>query len=226
VAAFVEGIGALTQEVSRQTERLTRRSRPSASAPSPDPMIETAQQIDAFVASLPLSDLAALPPERKSSLAGLLAGPVQGLLEGLHAMVSVAEQVEELGGGYTPGIATLADAIGRLEAAFADLGVRLAQPRQMSIVIHDRASTEQAPSFIVANVTRVPELEPLVTKALRDATVQALEPGVWYAELDRYPGVWADGASAEEALATLGEVLHEWLLIKIAHGDRDIPLFR
>jgi predicted RNase H-like HicB family nuclease len=54
--------------------------------------------------------------------------------------------------------------------------------------------------------------------------VRELEPGRWYADLDAFPGVWADGTSPEDCLITLADVLHEWLVIKLAHGDRDIPV--
>ena len=84
-------------------------------------------------------------------------------------------------------------------------------------------ATAEAP-FLVATVTRRPELERYIALALGRACARELEPGHWYADLDGFPGVWADGESAEECVQSLGDVLHEWLLVKIAHRDRDIPV--
>lgn len=72
--------------------------------------------------------------------------------------------------------------------------------------------------------TRRPQLELYIAIALRDAQARELEPDHWYAALEPFPGVWADGASAEECLTSLADVLHEWLIVKIAHGDHDIPV--
>jgi len=60
--------------------------------------------------------------------------------------------------------------------------------------------------------------------AMRQASLKQLEHGNWFAELPGFPGVWADGASPEADLATLEEVLAEWLALKIADKDRDIPI--
>jgi predicted RNase H-like HicB family nuclease len=50
-----------------------------------------------------------------------------------------------------------------------------------------------------------------------------IEPGLWLAELAGYRGVWAVGTSSEQCRATLAEVLEDWLAMKRAHGDGDIP---
>jgi len=60
--------------------------------------------------------------------------------------------------------------------------------------------------------------------AMRRANLKQLEDGAWFADLPGFPGVWGDGASPEAALATLEEVLAEWLALKIADKDKDIPI--
>ena len=79
-------------------------------------------------------------------------------------------------------------------------------------------------SFVVANVSRPSTLERYIALALRDARPRELEPGSWYAELDAFPGVWADGPSPKDCLDTLADVLQDWLLVKLAHRDPDIPV--
>lgn len=72
----------------------------------------------------------------------------------------------------------------------------------------------------------LPELDRYVSLALRDALPRKLESdgGAWYADLPGFPGVWARGASARECLDGLEEILREWLSLKLADGDRDIPV--
>ncbi len=67
-------------------------------------------------------------------------------------------------------------------------------------------------------------LENYKKSAMRRASLKQLEDGAWFAELPGFPGVWADGASPEVALATLEEVLGEWLALKITDKDQDIPI--
>lgn len=59
--------------------------------------------------------------------------------------------------------------------------------------------------------------------ALR-ADTERLESGDWYAEIRGFPGVWADGASEEEAAKKLESVVRDWALLKIMDGDRDLPV--
>jgi len=63
-----------------------------------------------------------------------------------------------------------------------------------------------------------------VLNAMREATTEWLEDGTVYAEIPRFPGVWADGGTDEEALDTLREVLSEWVNEKIDHSDGDLPV--
>jgi predicted RNase H-like HicB family nuclease len=182
------------------------------------------EQVDHYLSTGPLAEIGRLPLERRATISPAISASVQRLFEGLRDMLSVALQIEELG-GYTRWSAQLTGAIERLESTFTQLGVSVDPSRKPPpIVLKNRASTPDAPSFVVAHVTRRPQLEPYIAIALRDAQPRELEPGHWYADLETFPGVWGDGASPEECLESLADVLHEWLIIKIAHGDHGIPV--
>jgi predicted RNase H-like HicB family nuclease len=178
------------------------------------------QRIDEFIAALPFATINELEPERRVELSRKLAEPVWQTTGWLFSMLSVADQMEQLG-SHTAWGATLAEAVQRLENAFARLGVSVEPPKN-GLPIVTRARTDG--DFLIANLTRRPQLKPYVEAATRSARLQEVEPGHWYADLEIFPGVWADGTSPEECLATLADVLHEWLLIKLAHGDHDIPI--
>lgn len=63
-----------------------------------------------------------------------------------------------------------------------------------------------------------------IEAAMREAVVERLEEGTFFARIPSCAGVWAEGANEEECLAILQEVLEEWLLFKLRDGDKDIPL--
>jgi len=67
-------------------------------------------------------------------------------------------------------------------------------------------------------------LERYIDVALRVARPSQTDTGAWYFALDRFPGVWGDGESRKACLDALEEVLKEWLVIKLANGDTDIPV--
>jgi predicted RNase H-like HicB family nuclease len=67
-------------------------------------------------------------------------------------------------------------------------------------------------------------LDRYVAVAMQAAIPRRLEGETWYADLPRFPGVWADGPSPKQCLDTLEEVLRDWLLLKIVDQDRDIPV--
>jgi predicted RNase H-like HicB family nuclease len=60
--------------------------------------------------------------------------------------------------------------------------------------------------------------------ALKHAAVRQLDDQTWYAEIPEFPGVWANEDNPLDCLTVLDEVLTEWLLFKIEHEDRDIPV--
>ena len=208
--ALAEAIESAVQEVARAPQS------PRAS----ETITRTIQQLDQFLAAPELDKVDGLGPQGRAAVAGM----VQRVSGNLRDMLSVAVQIEQMG-GHAPWEVALADAIDRLDSALARVGLSIEPSRRPPpIVIRAPAATGVAPSFVIANVTRRPQLEPYIAIALRAARTRELEPGGWYADLDAFPGVWADGPSPEECLATLADVLHEWLLIKLAHGDRDIPV--
>ena len=59
--------------------------------------------------------------------------------------------------------------------------------------------------------------------AMRPAVPEQTE-AAWFCDLPKFPGVWAEGESVKGCLDTLQEVLQEWLILKIADGDLDIPV--
>lgn len=67
-------------------------------------------------------------------------------------------------------------------------------------------------------------LDRYVLLATREATTRRLRGGRWVAEIPGFDGVWADGASAEDAFEGLEDALLGWLELKIEDQDRDIPL--
>ncbi|SMB98020.1 Uncharacterised protein family UPF0150 [Thermanaeromonas toyohensis ToBE] len=121
---------------------------------------------------------------------------------------------------------------------FDILGVERRQQTQMPQIV---------PGTIIVNVNienstiNVPSLEPSTKKgvrakmgggvftsfidaAMKEAIVEKLSDGTFYAEIPSCPGVWADGKTKKECLETLQEVLEEWLLFKLREGDRDFPV--
>jgi len=67
-------------------------------------------------------------------------------------------------------------------------------------------------------------LTSFVDAAMREAIVEKLSDGTFYAEIPACPGVWAEGKTKKECLETLQEFLEEWLLFKLRDGDRDFPI--
>lgn len=63
-----------------------------------------------------------------------------------------------------------------------------------------------------------------VRRAVQRAFLDETEDGRWFAEIKVLPGVWAEGETPESALEELAEVAHQWILMKIADHDRDIPI--
>jgi len=61
-------------------------------------------------------------------------------------------------------------------------------------------------------------------EAAKHATHTRLEDGSFYASVNGFDGVWTNEATLLEALTTLEEVVFEWAVLKIADGDRDLPV--
>jgi predicted RNase H-like HicB family nuclease len=67
-------------------------------------------------------------------------------------------------------------------------------------------------------------VEKFLVAAMKKALHSQLEDGTWWAEIPGFKGVWANAGSLKGCLEELKEVLHEWLLLKREHQDRDIPI--
>lgn len=58
----------------------------------------------------------------------------------------------------------------------------------------------------------------------RYSVLKRLPDGTWFAEIPGFAGVWANEDSRQEVLGSLEEVLLEWIVLKIEHKDRDLPV--
>lgn len=56
-------------------------------------------------------------------------------------------------------------------------------------------------------------------EALSKTHIEKMEDGRWFLSLPSFPGVWADGESAEAARIELEEVLEEWIILSLRRGD-------
>ena len=62
-----------------------------------------------------------------------------------------------------------------------------------------------------------------IDAAMKETKVEKLNDGTFYAKIPSCPGIWADGDSESDCLATLQEVLEDWLHFKLKDGD-PIPI--
>lgn len=60
--------------------------------------------------------------------------------------------------------------------------------------------------------------------AMKRASPRKLEDGTWYADIPGFEGVWANEKTLQDCLNVLDEVLLDWILLKIDHEDRDLPV--
>ena len=63
-----------------------------------------------------------------------------------------------------------------------------------------------------------------VEEALRNARYDRLEDGTLYGEVPKLRGVLATGETLEECRNQLGEVVEEWVLVRVARGLAVPPL--
>jgi len=66
-------------------------------------------------------------------------------------------------------------------------------------------------------------IEEYITRALDMAILRQDQDG-WFVEIPGIDGVWAKAKSPHEAFHELGDVLFEWLVLKLEHRDGDIPV--
>jgi predicted RNase H-like HicB family nuclease len=63
-----------------------------------------------------------------------------------------------------------------------------------------------------------------IDRAMLRAATKQYEDGSWFAESLVVPNVWGDGPSEAAALTDLEAVLREWIEMKLANHDGDIPI--
>ncbi len=63
-----------------------------------------------------------------------------------------------------------------------------------------------------------------IEQMLKEATYKFLEDGTYFGEISALKGVWSEGATLEQCRAELQDVLEEWLVLKLRHGET-IPNF-
>ncbi len=56
-------------------------------------------------------------------------------------------------------------------------------------------------------------------KVIGKAEYKKLEDGTWFAEIEGFKGVWANGQSVEECRKELITVLEEWIVFKLRDKD-------
>jgi predicted RNase H-like HicB family nuclease len=81
---------------------------------------------------------------------------------------------------------------------------------------------EAVPEWTQDGAFNIPER--YLNLALARRTLRQIEDHTWIAEIPGFEGVWANGASAEDAGGTLYDVLSGWLALKMEDGDDDIPV--
>lgn len=200
--------------------------RDPASAEALVSVEQTVRSLDGFLASGEIRTILTLPPERRPPLPPIFGERVQGLFDSFHDTLSVAIQIEQLG-GRADWIVPLEHALNRLECAFAELGVTVDRSWKPGPPTVHRLGTDAEGRPVLSVTTkaaRQPRLKPYLALALRAVRPTEIDPGHWYAELDMFPGVWAEGRTPAECLATLEDVLHEWLIVKVVLGDSDLPI--
>jgi predicted RNase H-like HicB family nuclease len=59
--------------------------------------------------------------------------------------------------------------------------------------------------------------------ALKYAQYKKLDDDTWFADIDRFEGVWGNGVTVEECRNDLISALEEWLILKLQDGD-ELPV--
>src|SRR5262249_6297409 len=150
-------------------------------------------QIDAFLADPVWRSASRLKPAQRATI----SRQAQHAVDVVRDMLSVADQLEDLGRGRTPWRTPLASALGRLESTFRRRGITVSRStRRPSPVVAKLSASATAPFLVATTVARRRELEPYIALAMRNANAREIAPGHWYANLNGFPGVWADAASA------------------------------
>jgi predicted RNase H-like HicB family nuclease len=68
-------------------------------------------------------------------------------------------------------------------------------------------------------------VERWATEALKEAKVKSLDEEGYFVSVAAAPGAWACERTVDEAVTVLQEVLVDWVTLKLADGEDDIPTF-
>jgi predicted RNase H-like HicB family nuclease len=60
--------------------------------------------------------------------------------------------------------------------------------------------------------------------AWRHGTLERLPEGGWFATTPDFEGVWASESTRKQTLQALEDALVDWAILKIQHGDKDLPV--
>jgi predicted RNase H-like HicB family nuclease len=67
-------------------------------------------------------------------------------------------------------------------------------------------------------------IERYLREALKSTSLRKIDGDVWFAEIPGFDGVWASDADLAKCVSELRDALYDWLVIKIEHNDRDLPV--
>jgi predicted RNase H-like HicB family nuclease len=59
-----------------------------------------------------------------------------------------------------------------------------------------------------------------IEAAMREASYEKMEDGTWFASIPKFDGLWATGATVEEARKDLFEALSGWIEVHTKAGNR------
>jgi predicted RNase H-like HicB family nuclease len=95
-------------------------------------------------------------------------------------------------------------------------GYTIAEVESSSSDVERLVVTKNVPTQLVDRYVR---------EAVKRVRPSEMEDGSgWFVEIPDLDGVWASAELLDAALAELRDVLVDWLLLKIQHEDRDIPV--
>jgi|SRR5215510_6103796 len=103
----------------------------------------------------------------------------------------------------------------RTESIVIDRGVNFFE-RRTDLFGDHLERTKHLPEQLIARYLR---------EAIKSADLKRLEDGTWFGEITTCPGVWASADEPDQAILELKDVLFDWVVLKIEHGDRDLPQF-
>ena len=89
---------------------------------------------------------------------------------------------------------------------------------------------QEAPSLpavgqgVVGRPLPLVAIQRYVVQSLTGAQFKQYEDGTWFAKTRHLRGPLAFGATEDDALTELADVILDWIVLKIEDGDRDFPV--